>query len=28
NNPTLSDDIFSFDIPAGIDVIDGRQGRY
>jgi outer membrane lipoprotein carrier protein len=27
-NPILSDDIFSFDIPAGIDVIDGRQGRY
>jgi outer membrane lipoprotein carrier protein len=27
-NPTLKDDIFSFDIPAGIDVIDGRQGRY
>jgi outer membrane lipoprotein carrier protein len=27
-NPTLNDDLFSFDIPAGIDVIDGRQGRY
>lgn len=27
-NPTLSDDIFSFDIPDGIDVVDGRQGSY
>jgi outer membrane lipoprotein carrier protein len=28
NNPKLNSKIFSFDIPAGIDVIDGRQGKY
>jgi outer membrane lipoprotein carrier protein len=27
-NPKLNDDIFSFDIPEDIDVIDGRQGSY
>jgi outer membrane lipoprotein carrier protein len=28
NNPELSDDLFEFEIPAGIDVIDGRHGSY
>ncbi|MFT4765549.1 MAG: outer membrane lipoprotein carrier protein [Oleispira sp.] len=28
NNPKLKSKVFSFDIPAGIDVIDGRQGKY
>ena len=28
NNPKLNDNIFSFDIPKGIDVIDGRLGAY
>ncbi len=28
NNPSLSDDIFTFDIPDGVDVIDGRHGNY
>jgi outer membrane lipoprotein carrier protein len=28
NNPKLSDDIFTFAIPKGVDVIDGRQGAY
>jgi outer membrane lipoprotein carrier protein len=28
NNPTLDQAIFSFDIPDGIDVIDGRPGKY
>jgi outer membrane lipoprotein carrier protein len=27
-NPKLNDDIFIFDIPEDIDVIDGRQGSY
>ena len=28
NNPKLDAKLFTFDIPAGIDVIDGRQGRF
>lgn len=28
NNPTFKKDIFTFDIPDGIDVIDGRKGSY
>lgn len=28
NNPVLDDGIFSFDIPKGVDVIDGRPGAY
>ena len=28
NNPKLKSKVFSFDIPAGIDVIAGRQGKY
>jgi outer membrane lipoprotein-sorting protein len=28
NNPTFKPDAFTFTIPEGIDVIDGRQGRY
>jgi len=28
NNPQLNKDIFTFAIPKGIDVIDGRQGSY
>ena len=28
NNPKLDQAIFSFDIPADTDVIDGRQGKY
>jgi outer membrane lipoprotein carrier protein len=28
NNPKLDHAIFSFDIPDGIDVIDGRPGKY
>lgn len=28
NNPDLNDDIFTFAIPEGIDVIDGRKGAY
>lgn len=27
-NPSLQADLFHFDIPAGVDVIDGRQGQY
>jgi outer membrane lipoprotein carrier protein len=27
-NPKLNDDIFGFDIPEDIDVIDGRKGSY
>jgi outer membrane lipoprotein carrier protein len=27
-NPSLQADLFHFEIPAGVDVIDGRQGRY
>ncbi|MBQ0732001.1 MAG: outer membrane lipoprotein chaperone LolA [Oleispira antarctica] len=28
NNPKLNQDLFNFNIPKGIDVIDGRQGKY
>ncbi|MBA35003.1 MAG: outer membrane lipoprotein carrier protein LolA [Oleispira sp.] len=28
NNPKLNADLFTFEIPKGIDVIDGRQGSY
>lgn len=28
NNPELKAEIFTFDIPAGIDIIDGRQGSF
>jgi outer membrane lipoprotein carrier protein len=28
NNPDLNDDIFTFAIPKGVDVIDGRQGAF
>ena len=28
NNPTLAQDTFNFTIPDGIDIIDGRQGKY
>lgn len=28
NNPELKPSIFTFDVPEGIDVIDGRSGRY
>jgi outer membrane lipoprotein carrier protein len=28
SNPKLNKDIFTFDIPKGIDIIDGRQGSY
>ncbi|MFT6190104.1 MAG: outer membrane lipoprotein carrier protein [Oleispira sp.] len=28
NNPTLAQDTFNFSIPDGIDIIDGRQGKY
>lgn len=28
HNPKLKAEIFTFDIPAGIDVIDGRQGAF
>ena len=28
NNPKLNQDLFNFDIPKGIDVIDGRQGKF
>lgn len=28
NNPELKDDLFRFDPPAGVDVIDGRHGAY
>lgn len=28
SNPKLEDKIFTFDIPQGIDVIDGRHGAY
>lgn len=27
-NPAFKSELFSFDIPDGVDVIDGRQGRY
>jgi len=28
NNPKFKKDVFTFDAPKGIDVIDGRKGRY
>lgn len=28
NNPKINADLFTFQIPEGIDVIDGRQGSY
>jgi outer membrane lipoprotein carrier protein len=28
NNPSLAQDTFNFTIPDGIDIIDGRQGKY
>jgi outer membrane lipoprotein carrier protein len=28
NNPKLNADLFTFNIPEGIDVIDGRQGSF
>lgn len=28
NNPKFKKDIFTFDIPKGIDIIDGRKGSY
>ena len=28
NNPKLDDTLFTFDIPKGVDVIDGRHGAY
>lgn len=28
NNPSLKADLFTFEIPKGIDVIDGRQGSF
>ncbi|OUS40383.1 hypothetical protein A9R00_06300, partial [Oleispira antarctica] len=28
NNPKLDAKLFTFDAPADIDVIDGRQGRF
>jgi outer membrane lipoprotein carrier protein len=28
HNPKLKQNLFTFEIPQGVDVIDGRQGHY